>query len=114
MGSIATRMATKLKTIIGVEHASALVQTTIGWPQAQHGEEIPGELSGFRQPKEDKQTATTQMYLMQDKHHISTINNNTIDANATKVTKWARFKEWDGRWGLATWGDSMEALDGVG
>ena len=51
---------------------------------------------------------------MRGKHHVSTINNNTIDANATKVTKWARFKEWDGRWGLATWGYSMEALDWLG
>ena len=114
MGSIATRMVTKLKATIGVAHASALVQTTIGWPQAQHGEEVPGESSGFRQPRVDKQTATTKMYRMRGKHHASTSSNNTIDANATKVTKWASFREWDGRWGLATWGDSMEVLDGVG
>ena len=51
---------------------------------------------------------------MQAKYHVSTNSNNRIDANETKVTKWARFQEWGGRWGLATWGDSMEALDGVG
>ena len=89
-------MVTKFKATIGVAHASAMGQTTIGWPQAQHGEEVTGESSGFRQPREDKQTATTQKYCMQGKHLISTSNNNTIDANATKVTKWSSFKEWDG------------------